>query len=253
MAKSNRLLAIIRLTAVIIATAVICSAAWLHFRFLKSRHDQDRAAALWTGRFGRTLLRLMGVQVHIRGRIASPALIISNHISYLDILVFSLATNCVFIPKSEVAAWGLIGPTLQMMDYPFVTREDLRTLRPAAERSREVIANQVNVTLFAEGTTGGGMELLPFQSSLFEIAVETGTRVQPVAIRYRPANSAIDVSEDIAYWKDHDFGPHVLRLAGLRGIRAEIIAGKPIPSGSFPNRKALRAEMEKRVQRLFHS
>ncbi len=93
---------------------------------------------------------------------------------------------------------------------------------------------------------------MPFHASLLQPAVDCGGAVVPVAIRWKAEDPAVDVAEDIAYWKDHTLVPHLWRLLGLRGVSAELTFGAPVNSAG-KDRKALASEARTRVVALLES
>ena len=132
-----------------------------------------RQRALWLQRWSRIVLRIIGLQLHHRGTPPCSGMIISKHLSYLDILACSALVPCVFVAKCEVASWPVLGLFARMAGTIFVDR----TRRMKVADTTQQIAKALNagtvVILFAEGTSSDGRTVLPFRSSLLEPAACT--------------------------------------------------------------------------------
>lgn len=130
------------------------------------------------------LADILGVRVTVSGhRPRTPALLASNHISWLDIIVLGGLTHTDFLSKYEVRRWPVIGWLAARAGTLFIRRGN-----GEAGTISEQIAGRLRadglLTLFPEGTTTDGREVRPFFSRLFAAAVDTGTDVVPVALRY---------------------------------------------------------------------
>ena len=130
------------------------------------------------------LADILGVNITVSGhRPQAPALIVSNHISWLDIIVLGGLTHTDFLSKYEVRKWPVVGWLAARAGTVFIRRGDGQ----AGEISRHIadrLRKQGLLTLFPEGTTTDGRSVRPFFSRLFAAAIDTGTDVVPVALRY---------------------------------------------------------------------
>ena len=117
----------------------------------------------------RLALWLVGVRVNVRGRRPDqhPLLIVSNHISWADILVLGSVMPLCFIAKSEMTAWPGINWLAWMQRTVFVRRDDRRDSKRQADTIAARLLEGDAMVLFAEGTTGDGVRLRPFKSALF--------------------------------------------------------------------------------------
>jgi lyso-ornithine lipid O-acyltransferase len=171
-------------------------------------------------------------------------LIVSNHLTYLDILVYSAARPFLFVAKSEVRRWPFLGTMARLGGTIFVDRG--RSLQ-VAEASRQIehgLREGMPVLLFPEGTSSDGSSVLPFRSPLFDPAIRAGAWVTAAAIRYH----ADDAAEDqVTYWGNMVFVPHLFRTMCIRGLAAEIRFDSP---RRFPDRKSAAREAWRQVQSL---
>ena len=188
----------------------------------------------WSG----CVLAILGVRVETVGAPPrAPFLLVSNHLSYLDVAVFARAMGPVFVAKSEVARWPVIGWLARSMGTLFVDRRRHRDLARVAQAMGEGVARGRGLVLFPEGTSTAGAEVARFRSSLLAPAARGGWDVHHASIRYATAPSDPPARLAIAWWGDMTFAPHLLQLLTLRRIEARIVFGEePIRD---PDRKSL--------------
>ena len=163
------------------------------------------------------------------------ALIVSNHVSYLDPLALLPVCPAVPIAKGEVATWPLIGSIGSALGVAFVRRKDPMARVRVLRRIHTLLAARVPVLSFPEGTTTRGEQVLPFHRGTFGIAQRLGVPVVPVALRY--ADPAL------AWTDDAKFVPHYLRTAARPRIEIRVWFGAPMTprAGELPEDMAARA------------
>jgi len=164
------------------------------------------ARAGWLQRWSRFANRVVGIRVTTRGAIPPSGLLVSNHLSYLDVIVLSSIRPCVFVAKRDVAGWPFFGWLARAAGTIFVDREN-RLSSPA-----------VVVVLFPEGTSSDGSTVLPFKSALLESAVQLRCPVASVSIQYALDDGS--VADEVCYWRDMTLVPHLLNLFFKREIRS---------------------------------
>jgi 1-acyl-sn-glycerol-3-phosphate acyltransferase len=204
----------------------------------------------------------LGLRVEIVGvpPATSPVLIVSNHVSWLDIVTLGSVLPVSFIAKSEVNGWPVIQWLARLQRTVFVDR----TRRTATSASNDAIAKRLTrgdtLVLFAEGTTGDGITVLPFRSALLGAARQavgnTAVTIQPVAIVYN-AFQGLPIGRlrmgDVSWYGDMDLAPHLVRLIGIGAIDAVVAFGRPIAFQPDSDRKRVTAEAEAEVRRLVRS
>jgi len=182
------------------------------------------ARAAWLHRSCRRHLRVYGCTVSFEGPLPTTGLLVSNHLSYLDILVISSITPAVFVSKSEVRRWPLFGWLASLAGTVFIQRARRADVVPVNREIESVLADGVLVVVFPEGTSTNGEAVLPFRSPLLE-PVATGTH--PIAVgRLHYEVDGGDARNDVCYWGDHTFFPHAVKMLGLRAVRAKVRFGK---------------------------
>jgi lyso-ornithine lipid O-acyltransferase len=210
-------------------------------------------------RFHRFFLRLFGVRVIERGipPDGTPTLVLSNHVSWLDIPVIGSLHPVSFIAKSEVRTWPVIGFFAWLQRSVFIDRQRRKATAEVNDALAHRLVKGEVMVLFAEGTTGDGNRLLPFRSSLvgaaqtalMNDAVER-VHLQPLAIAYTRRNGLPVTRRDrpfIAWYGDMDLGPHLgLFLLGSP-VDVTVTWGEPIPFAG--NRKQATAAAEAEVRK----
>jgi len=177
----------------------------------------------WLHRSAVRHAKWMGVRIRVHGEIPRGGLIVANHVSYVDIVALSAATACAFVSKMEVARWPLFGLYAKCGATIFVDRERRGAVAGVVEEMRSRLDAGVPLTLFPEGTSTGGEDVLPFRSSLFEPVVELGCPVTACALHYSLDDGS--VADEVAYWRDMTLAPHLLNLLGKTGVTLDIHFG----------------------------
>jgi len=118
--------------------------------------------------FHRVLCALIGVRIREIGQRSTdfPLLILSNHASWLDIVVITSLTPVVFVAKKEVAGWPIFGWLAKLQRTVFIDRERRHRTGAATQEIAERLIGGDAVVLFAEGTSSDGNRILPFRSAL---------------------------------------------------------------------------------------
>jgi 1-acyl-sn-glycerol-3-phosphate acyltransferase len=150
---------------------------------LVSREAQLRIIRRWS----RGLLDILRIRLHVHGAPPLgmvPTLIVSNHVSWLDIWLIHSVNPVRFVAKSDIRRWPLVGWLVGRAGTIFIEREK----RHDTARTNRVIIDTLTrgerVGIFPEGTTTDGSELKPFHASLFQPAVGAGARIVAVGLRY---------------------------------------------------------------------
>jgi 1-acyl-sn-glycerol-3-phosphate acyltransferase len=212
-----------------------------------SRSIRDRVR--WLARASARHAKWMGVRINVHGEIPHGGLIVANHVSYVDIVALSAVATCAFVSKKEVASWPLFGLYARVGATVFVDRERRGAVAEAAAEMRERLDAGVPLTLFPEGTSSDGNDVLPFRSSLFEPVVELACPVTACALRYSLEGGS--VADEVAYWRDLTLAPHLLNFLGKTGVTLDIHFGpSSLRSG---DRKTLARDLHAEVRALLHA
>ena len=174
------------------------------------------------------LLALWGIHLKVIGQpvMAGPALMVANHISWLDILVIHAARYCRFVSKSDIRDWPLVGALATGAGTLYIERasrkDALRMVRDMAEamKSGDVVA------VFPEGTTSDGRELLPFHANLIQSAIAAEAPVQPMSLKFVDARTG-ELSLAPVYVGDDTLVGSVWRTLTAPPITAVVHFGEP--------------------------
>jgi len=209
----------------------------------------------------RVLLRVVGIRVRVSGEMVRDraVLLVSNHVSWADIMVIGSIAPVAFIAKSEVAKWPLVGITARIQRTVFVDRARRQQTGDAIAEIVERLASGTTVVLFAEGTSSDGNRVLPFRSALVGAVKEAGARsesgilIQPMSVCYTGLNG-IPMGRQyrplIAWYGDLDFVPHVKALMSTGAVDAVVTFGEPLMADGSTDRKAMAKTLEGSVRTL---
>jgi lyso-ornithine lipid O-acyltransferase len=179
----------------------------------------------WLHRFCARAMRGMGIEIKVSGRFPERGAVISNHLSYLDIVVYAAVHPCVFVSKAEVANWPVVGWMTTMSGTVYVARGHGGSAMKAREGMQAAVDAGLPVVFFPEGTTSNGSGLLKFHSGLLAQAIEGGAPVTAACIRYgfgEDNGPDVSVANDVCYWGDRNMLGHIFTFLGLRGVMAEV-------------------------------
>lgn len=206
-----RLVCILCLVPVSIAEAVLLAAVDLVSPRLR-RRLQPAMMRAWC----RWLARLWGVRIEVRGVPATaPAMLASNHRSWLDIIVLGATLPGAFISKAEIDGWPLVGYLARHGGRTlYISRGEMRSFKSLGGNLIARLSDGERVIFFPEGTVSGERELLRFRPRLFGAAIAVGCLVQPVAIVYASGDGGA-----VAPMMTGDkFGFHAFKLLRCRRI-----------------------------------
>lgn len=222
-----------------------------------SRSARNRVARRMVQRCSRALLAVLKIRVSVCSMGPPPSggcLLVSNHQSYLDVLVIAAIFPVQFVAKSEIANWPVIGWLAALAETIFIDRGSPRR----SARRVGVIADALRqgswVQVFPEATSTDGGTVQPFKPLLFRAALQTDVPLLPLTINYLTLNGqALDAGRrDACCWYgEMDFLPHFWRLLAQRGIEVSVEAQEllnPLP-GESP--QALAQIAHKRVRERF--
>ena len=206
------------------------------------RPSTREARADWLHRFAASALHGLGVELHVTGSFPESGAVISNHLTYLDIIVFAALHPCVFVSKAEVASFPILGWMTTMAGTVYVARGEGGSAAKARDGMKSALEAGLPVVFFPEGTTSDGSGLLKFHSGLLAQVLAVGAPVTAAHICYSidPENGPdVKVSERVCYWGDAVLVPHIFHFLGLRGVKADVtFASEPIAfSGDAEHRK----------------
>jgi 1-acyl-sn-glycerol-3-phosphate acyltransferase len=200
--------------------------------------------------YHRTLCWLIGLRLRVIGRPtgAPRTLYVSNHTSWLDILVLGATLDARFVSKAEVRTWPIIGWVAKLGRTVFVSRSRGRT-GTEAQDMRARMEEGHSLILFPEGTTSDGSRVLPFRSSFFAVA-SAAAHIQPVTVVYDRLGGLPVGRRDrplFAWYGDMETGSHAWRLLRRTGTRVTVVIHQEFAPDAVPDRKLLAARVGRAV------
>jgi 1-acyl-sn-glycerol-3-phosphate acyltransferase len=201
-------------------------AGWytIYFRFPQlSPQQREARVQVWAAQ----LLRIWGIGLEVRGQpvLTGPALMVCNHISWLDILVIHATRHCRFVSKSELREWPLIGTLATGAGTLYIERESRKdALRMVKEMARALMAGDV-LAVFPEGTTGDGFDMLPFHANLIQSAIDADAPVQPLALQFIDSKTN-EISMAARFVGDDTLVGSIWRTLNAKGLKAVVNFGE---------------------------
>lgn len=218
-------------------------------RLMRKRYEP------WRNLFMRTWAR--GVAVIFNMKIstegtppAAPFFMVSNHLSYLDIIPLYLNLQCTFVAKKAVRNWPGLGFMVNAVGVIFVDR----SRRGDVKRVNELLSKSINryqgLIIFPEGTSSGGEKVLPFHTSLLQYPATENIAVHTAAISYQTAEGDEPARNSVCFFgARHSFPEHVFKLAQTKKVYCKIHFGEGHVQS--PDRKKLAVELHTKVQHIF--
>jgi len=194
----------------------------------------------------RGMLRAFGVRLDIRGGadfLTAPAgrgaLVVNNHISWLDIVAINALRPMRALAKKEIAGWPVLGGLVRRGGSIFLDRERLTTLPATMASLADALRTGSLVSVTPEGTTWCGLASGRFTTATFQAAIDGGVPVRPIALRYRLADGR-ETSRP-AFIGPESLIASLRRVAALRGLVLEVHICPEIAPGRAENRRELAA------------
>ena len=230
----------------------------LQLLFLKTGARFARTFPHW---YHRQVCKIVGIRLNVEGEVAEKqgVLLISNHVSWIDITVLSAVAPVSFVAKQEVASWPFVSWLAKLQRSVFVDRTRRNEVGDKANEILSRLEGGDQIVLFAEGTSSDGNGVVPFKTALFAAAKPSdggalGPKVsaQTLALAYTKLHGLPLCRRGrpmVAWYGDMDLASHAWRLLGLGPLDAYIRIGPPVPLDSFPDRKALARYAEDKVRK----
>ncbi len=198
-----------------------------------SKQQRDMRVQAWA----RDMLKRLGVELAVVGTPAptGPMLLVSNHISWLDIVALHAACHCRFVSKADVKRWPLFGTLASGGGTLYVERASRRDAMRVVHHMAQALKDGDVLAVFPEGTTGDGGSVLPFHANLIQAAISADAPVQPVALQYVDGRSR-KPTEAVSYMGDESLLGSIWRTLRARDLRAVVTFGKPQFAGGRDRR-----------------
>ena len=219
---------------------------FVYFRAKSKRRWRNFIFRNWA----KTIVKVLGIKVQTNTIVpATPFFLVSNHLSYLDIVVFASQMDCVFIAKREVKRWPVFGLLSRSMDTIFIDRTRAQDIPRVNALIAETLQSGQNIVVFPEGTSTAGAEVLPFRPSLLEPAAKGNFPVAYASIRYRTPPDETPAHLSVCWWGAMTLLPHLFGVFRLPAIEATLTFGAKTLQGN--DRKELAKQLHDAVTTIF--
>lgn len=180
---------------------------------------------------------ILGLKIKRTGKLCTePKLIVSNHISWLDIVAIGASQPCVFIAKSSVISWPVIGRLARLSGTLFLDRQNRKDLSKVMLKGKTAINDGISLVFFPEATTTNGKEIKSFHPSIYQAAIDTHCATQAIAISYPETASR---PSPAPYIDDDTFVGHLLKVLSTPSVDVCLQYCPPIPTTINHDRKEL--------------
>jgi 1-acyl-sn-glycerol-3-phosphate acyltransferase len=213
--------------------------------------------------YHRFMARLFGIRIKTIGKplTGEGVLIVANHTSWMDIIVFSAVGQLSFVAKSEVATWPLFSTLAKLQETVFVERTRRQATGHARDQIRDRLLSVDTLVLFPEGTSNDGNAVLGFKSALMgavEARVDDGkggqraVRVQPVSTAYVGLHGMPMGRENrplFAWYGDMELVPHLWEALKTGPVDVIVEFHQPMDVDQVGGRKVLAVRTEAIIRR----
>lgn len=221
-------------------TGILVPVQWLFIKL-------GLKAARWLPHYYHRLIAfIMGLRIHVHGDVdhKHPTLLVANHISWMDIIVFTAITPLSFVAKSEVDTWPGVRLLANMQRTIFVDREKRSDVHRTSSEIAERIEDGDVIVLFPEGTSSDGNRVLDFKSSLFSAAsaADGATHVQTISLAYTFLGGVPlgrRTRPLVAWYGDMEMAGHVWTLLKAGPLDVHVRIGEPMRLSDIGDRKQL--------------
>jgi 1-acyl-sn-glycerol-3-phosphate acyltransferase len=210
-------------------------------------------ARVFPHHYHRLLCRLFGIRLTVVGNLPppGPCLVISNHVSWLDIVILSAVMPLSFVAKREVSRWPFFGTLARLQRTVFVDRQRRHTTAKVADSVAGRLAAGEAIVLFGEGTSHDGASVLPFKSSLFAAATAPHIDIVPVTLAYR-SHWGLPMSRrerpSFAWYGDMNLLSHLWNFMGEGPLGVTVVIHEALSVETGLNRKMAAEVSEKAIR-----
>jgi 1-acyl-sn-glycerol-3-phosphate acyltransferase len=181
--------------------------------------------ALWLQGSARAILKVLDIKTVVEGQPPMCGLVVSNHLSYLDIIIISAAVPCFFVSKIEVGDWPFFGKAARSGGTIFLDRSSRDSANAVAEQMTARLKLPIPVLLFPEGTSTDGSQVLRFHSRLIDPATVAGVPITAAAIQYVVGGGVEE--RELCWFGASGFTGHLWKVLGVKSFAARLHFGQP--------------------------
>jgi len=193
---------------------------------------------------------IIGLKLNVKGTSPDPPFfLVSNHLSYIDVVPLWAHLDATFVAKSEVKSWPFFGWGTRTLGVLFIDRNQKRDVQRMNKRISDVISSEQGVIIFPEGTSTKGATVAPFNAPLLQYPASEEMPVHYATLSYDTGDPASPAHLDVCWWGEMEFFPHFWKLLRLKGFECTLIFGDQTVKQT--DRKVLARDLQKAVSNDF--
>lgn len=234
------------LRAVLLVLHILLGLAIVFALFpLCSQAARNRINQLWSG----VVVRVCGARLRVSGQPLSDELrrtgiapgtngrlLLSNHVSWIDIFAINAAMPCRFVAKAEIGRWPIVGSLVTRSGTLYIERGRRRAVATTNDTVQAHLRAGESIVVFPEGTTTRGDRLLPFHSNLIAPALDVGCPVWPVGLRYTERGA---VSDAAAFIGEMGLVTSLAKVLVADRMEIEVAILPPLDAAAHANRHTI--------------
>lgn len=214
-----------RLLLLCLLTAIL-TVIWLGRIPLLRAEKRNPWRGTMVGLWARNAIRILHIRITVNGTPpAAPFFLVSNHLSYLDVILYQTQMPCVFVAKSEVAHWPVVGWLARAIGTLFINRRSRRDVVRVNQEIQQALTSGDGVILFPEGTSSKGETVLPFKSATLATVTNMGYPAYYASVTYKTPEGEPPAQQVICWWGDMTFADHVFNMLKLPYFEATVTFG----------------------------
>lgn len=203
---------------------------------IRDRHRRLSFFSKNIAKYTKRVLKLFNFEIVVLGldselMTRKNFLLVSNHLSYLDVLILSSIQPCVFVTSLDMKEQFFLGDMAELGGSIFIERRHRGQVSNDVSTMAETLRAGHNVVIYPEGTSTNGEKVQPFKKSLLMSAVEAGVDILPVVVKYIEINGSpfnLENRDRVCWYGDMGFLPHMLGLMKLKKVKVELHFLNPI-------------------------
>ena len=204
----------------------------------------------WIRGFTWLMRRILKIKITVEGDAGQlergGCVIISNHFGYLDGIILGSLFPVIFVSKTEVKSWPLVGQWTTLCGTVFINRQKKGLIPLAVNEMSRKLKQQANILLFPEGAATNGERMLPFQTAPLAAPLRSRAIIVPITLAYQSVNEQplSAANRNLVYcYDDMPDAPHFWKLLGLRRIEARVTIQPKVDCSLYEDNSAGRKRL----------
>lgn len=208
--------------------------------------NPQHALSILTTIWAKVMVWIITIKIIVKGDRTvdtdDPYLIISNHQSYLDIIIIASKISTLFVAKKDVQSWPILGWLASLGGTLYIDRKAFRGAKDSIRNIEKALENTICVTVFPEGTSSNGETIFPFRPALFNAALTTQSIILPITLNYEVIDNlpVCKSNRDFVCWYGNmTFSNHFWKVLRVDSIKVSMLIHPIISPADFSNVKEL--------------